>query len=129
MTIVANELYCHFSKKKIGYILIPVDIDTVWSTDRHMDRKIGYTDLTYDKALEKLGSIEVSRTSRDSKLHYELKEKVNYVCQICGERKLGKNELDVHHIDSVWNDDPDNLLVCCVRCHPSDSESSARMGV
>lgn len=44
----------------------------------------------------------------------KLRKSIDY-CQVCGKVKA---KLQIHHVDEkVYNNEPDNLLVVCVKCH------------
>lgn len=53
----------------------------------------------------------------------EIKERDNYCCQICFEKKIiNYNNLEVHHITKLCDDerkalDNNNLITLCVSCH------------
>ncbi len=48
----------------------------------------------------------------------KIKKRDNYTCQECNQRMLGKNKLDVHHIDyNKKNDKSSNLITLCKSCH------------
>ena len=70
---------------------------------------------------------------RNNKLHREIKEERGYRCELCGivpgdlqkraywgavPEPLKSRDFWVHHIDDdPWNDDINNLVVVCPRCH------------
>lgn len=39
----------------------------------------------------------------------------NNTCQFCGH--MAKKYMNVHHIDETGENEPDNLITCCVACH------------
>ena len=42
----------------------------------------------------------------------------NDLCQICSTKKIGKRNLDVHHIDgNKKNNKSENLITLCHTCH------------
>jgi len=51
---------------------------------------------------------------------YTIKQERSWKCQICG-IKQGKdphNNITVHHHDhNTFNNDPDNLIILCQKCH------------
>jgi len=91
--------------------------------DKHGFGVMGYVEKNFEEILEELSlAVNVGRSARNDALHRRLKKNVDYVCQICGKRFTGTGELVIHHINSVWNDNPSNLLVCCRSCHPEMDE-------
>ena len=87
--------------------------------DKHGFGVMGYVEINFEEILEELAlPVYVGRSARNDALHRRMKKNVDYFCQICGEQFTGTGELVVHHINSVWNDNPSNLLVCCHSCHP-----------
>ena len=79
---------------------------------------MGFIENNFDEVLDELSlAVTVSRSARNDALHRRLKKEVDFVCQVCGFRFPESGELTVHHIDSVWNDDPTNLIISCMNCH------------
>jgi 5-methylcytosine-specific restriction endonuclease McrA len=61
-----------------------------------------------------------------SKLKRYVKQRANYCCGLCGQKKLS-HELEVHHIvfrSQGGTDSPDNLLALDILCHRAVHKSN-----
>ena len=53
----------------------------------------------------------------NNRLRKQIRERDNYICQLCGEPQNGKR-LSIHHIDyNKQNNNPNNLISLCDICH------------
>ena len=53
----------------------------------------------------------------------QIRERDNYICQLCGASGAKRN-LDIHHVDYCKNNhDPDNLISLCKPCHTKTSSN------
>ena len=68
----------------------------------------------YKKNLHKLSSLARHKYGFTNKLKQEIKNRDSNTCQECGKT----DDLEVHHIDgNRLNNDPENLLTLCKKCH------------
>ena len=68
----------------------------------------------YKKNLHKLSSLARHKHGFTNKLKQEIKNRDSNTCQECGKT----DDLEVHHIDgNRLNNDPENLLTLCKKCH------------
>lgn len=62
-------------------------------------------------------SIKKYSTEWNKKLRVLIRERDNYICQLCGD-KQDKRAFSVHHIDyDKLNCNSNNLITLCVKCH------------
>ena len=50
-----------------------------------------------------------------NKIRKVVLERDAYTCQFCGH--TAKESMNVHHVDEIGENKPDNLITCCVACH------------
>lgn len=79
----------------------------------------------FDETQKKVDCLDTtSRQRKEVRMYRESKQ----ICELCGVDENTAN-LEVHHIDgNPWNNQNDNMLVCCPPCHRKEDMKRIYMG-
>jgi hypothetical protein len=87
-----------------------------WQIDSNLDR----TDLRSGEYVMVAGDQLPAKAREHIKLRFEILDRDDFRCQVCGTQAGAGRRLQVHHIlpvESGGTNDPDNLETLCDACH------------